>query len=723
MRRCLILILLVALAFLVSLAGHADAAVVSTVRGDTLLVNGDGGADEVVLRLEPTAPARLLVEAGNSTRSFDRNTFSRITLATGGGADDIRIDESDGVFTDAEAVTVDAGPGDDVVTGGRGAEVITTGDGTDLVLGGGGADRILLGAGDDTAIQGSEDDADVFEGQSGTDTLRILATGESEELTVQAFGARALISRDLGTAGADTVGIEQAEINAGGGPDLVDIGDLTGTELVRVDADLGVLDDASDQVTIAGSADRDAVRVSAAAEAVRISGLHSEVQLHHAGPAQDRLTVSGHEGDDEIRAVGAIGTRLELTLDGGDGLDSLTGGFATERLRGGPGADTLRGQQGVDTIDGEAGPDLVVWNPSIDGNDRVDGGTDEDALRVLGAGTDEFQVVPDGSGVQVRSANVQVAAEATEMIDVAAGLGQDTVTVRDLSGTAVDFVRVDIGAGDLRSDTVSVEGTAGPDKIRAVAGFDSHELIGLATRLFVVGAEPGDRLRIDGRDGDDTIDASAMAKDKFQPFLTGGAGKDVLVGSPGQDVVTGGPGVDVGLLRDGLDTFTWQVGDGNDIVEGGAGTDFLQMAGSDAAERFAVESLGSRTRLLRESDVVDLGDVERLDVLAGRGADTMEVNDLSGTDTDVVTWELAPTRGTTATDQAADSVTVDGTFGIDAISVTAAGQEVRVSGLAASVVLLRADPGLDRLTVDTKAGADLTSVSPIVHQRLVLSVI
>ena len=276
--------------------------------------------------------------------------------------------------------------------------------------------------------------------------------------------------------------------------------------------------------------------------------------------------------------------------------------------------------------------------------------------------------------------------------------------MRDLSGTAVDFVRVDIGAGDLRSDTVAVEGTAGPDKIRVLAGFDSHELIGLATRLFVVGAEQGDRLRIDGRDGDDTIDASAMAKDKFQPFLTGGAGKDVLVGSPGQDVVTGGPGVDVGLLRDGLDTFTWQVGDGNDIVEGGAGTDFLQMAGSDAAERFAVESLGGRTRLLRESDVVDLGDVERLDVLAGRGADTMEVNDLSGTDTDVVTWELAPTRGTTATDQAADSVTVDGTFGNDAISVAAAGQEVRVSGLAASVVLLRADPGLDRLAVDTKAG-------------------
>ena len=40
-----------------------------------------------------------------------------------------------------------------------------------------------------------------------------------------------------------------------------------------------------------------------------------------------------------------------------------------------------------------------------------------------------------------------------------------------------------------------------------------------------------------------------MSKDKLQPFLNGGAAKDVIAGSPGQDEVTGGPGDDVVFLR------------------------------------------------------------------------------------------------------------------------------------------------------------------------------
>ena len=52
--------------------------------------------------------------------------------------------------------------------------------------------------------------------------------------------------------------------------------------------------------------------------------------------------------------------------------------------------------------------------------------------------------------------------------------------------------------------------------------------------------DPGQKIVVDGGDGDDEIDASLMTKDKTQPFLFGGPGKDVIVGSPGQDVITGG---------------------------------------------------------------------------------------------------------------------------------------------------------------------------------------
>ncbi|HEX6024852.1 MAG TPA: hypothetical protein VFZ00_22870 [Solirubrobacter sp.] len=241
--------------------------------------------------------------------------------------------------------------------------------------------------------------------------------------------------------------------------------------------------------------------------------------------------------------------------------------------------------------------------------------------------------------------------------------------------------------------------------------------------MSVGGAEPGDRLEIDGGNGDDTIDASAMFKDKLQPFINGGAGKDILVGSPGQDVITGGFGDDVAFMREGLDTFNWSAGDGNDIVEGGAGTDFLRMHGSGANERIVVSPIGGRTIVSRDVTNIrmDTGDVERFDILPAAGADTLEVEDMSGTDTQVVTWELAPFRGTTATDGAPDKVLVKGTNGPDAIKASAAGHQVRVSGLPAAVEINRSDPALDSLHVDTKAANDLVSLEPAVHTLLKFS--
>ena len=724
MRRLLALFaILVPLMWVTGSPGTADAAVVTSVRGDTLTISGDGADDTVVLRLQAGAPDKLVVEAGTSTRSFDRASFTRISIRTAGGADNIRIDEADGAFSDTEAVTIESGAGKDAVTGGRGAEVISTGDDGDLVLANGGGDRLLLGTGDDTAIQASEDGADVIEGQSGTDTLRISGTSESEEFTVQASGGRALISRDVGSGRADTVGIEVAEVDAGGGPDLVDVGNLSGTALARVDADLGVADGARDTVFAAGSPVRDTIFVSASGDTARVTGLPGEVRVENASSTEDGLTVQGSGGNDEIRALGAVGTIVDLILEGNDGLDNITGGVAVEVLRGGPGPDTLRGFQGADTIEGGDGSDLVLWSPTIDGNDTVrsDAGED-DTLRIPGSSTaDAYEILRDGAQVRVRGAGSEVSLDAVETIDVGASAGADTITVRDLTGTPTEVVRVDMVTSVRETDTVAVEGTSGPETVRVTAGSGFHELTGLPVRMLLVGAGSEDRLEVDGRNGDDTIDASKMTKDQLQPFLRGGNGKDVLIGSPGQDEITGGPGVDVALLGGGLDTFTWLPGDGGDIVEGGAGTDFVVMSGTGANEHFRVSPIGGRTRLIRDSDVLDMGDVERLDVLPAGGADTMQVDDMSGTDTDVVQWNLATARSSVATDQAADALSVNGTFGNDTVDVAASGPEVRMTGLAATVVILRSDPNLDRLHLDTKPGTDVVTVAPAVHQRLIYS--
>ena len=180
-----ILIPLLAAVAAVALPATADAAVLPDITGDTLTVTGDGAADQITLRL--AAPNTVEV-AGFS---FSRDAFDRISIRSGGGDDTVRID---GAIT--EPTTIETGAGADVVTGGPGAEIISTGDGDDLVRTGGGDDLALLGAGDDTAIQGPGDAFDSLEGQTGSDTVRVVGTAESEEFTLQAVGTRARITRD-----------------------------------------------------------------------------------------------------------------------------------------------------------------------------------------------------------------------------------------------------------------------------------------------------------------------------------------------------------------------------------------------------------------------------------------------------------------------------------------------------------------------------------------------
>ena len=366
-----------------------------------------------------------------------------------------------------------------------------------------------------------------------------------------------------------------------------------------------------------------------------------------------------------------------------------------------------------------------MWNRLADGSDAVDGGADQDRLRVPSAsGDDKFDISPLLSHVRLKAElgveSVQSDLTGLEIIDLGAATGADTVTVNDLSGTDTTAVVADLGAADLKVDNVIVNGTPGADKIRAKVTSTGHDVTGLHAGVFLAGAEPGDRLTINGGDGEDEINAQQMSKDKLQPFLNGDAAKDFLIGSPGQDVINGGFGDDVAFLADGLDTFTWQAGDGSDIVEGGAGTDFLRMNGSGANERIQVSPLGGRTILTRDVAAIrmDTGDVERFDVMPAGGADTMVVDDMSGTDTEVVSWELAPVRGTTASDGAKDSVLVNGSNGSDAITVTAGGQQVRVAGLAAVVEVTRADKPLDTLHVDTRLGNDSIFVAPQVHNLM-----
>ena len=136
-------------------ADQAQASYKASVQAGTLRVTGDNASDALTLALRPAAPSILELDVGADgvpDLSFDRTLFSAIDVAAGGGDDVVRVDQRFGAFVD-EAITIDGGSGNDVVTGGDGN------------------DTAQLGSGNDRTVWNPGDDNDTIEGESGVDTV------------------------------------------------------------------------------------------------------------------------------------------------------------------------------------------------------------------------------------------------------------------------------------------------------------------------------------------------------------------------------------------------------------------------------------------------------------------------------------------------------------------------------------------------------------------------
>ena len=189
-------------------------------------------------------------------------------------------------------------------------------------------------------------------------------------------------------------------------------------------------------------------------------------------------------------------------------------------------------------------------------------------------------------------------------------------------------------------------------------------VIGLAAQLTIANFEAGDALVINGLAGNDTIDASSLKAGQVKLTLNGGDGDDLIVGSQGDDLVNGGRGNDTALLGAGNDTFVWNPGDGSDTVEGQAGTDTMLFNGANINENIDISANGGRVRFTRDvgNVTMDLNDVENIQFNALGGADTITVNDLTGTDVTQVNLDLGVNG---AGDGSADTVIINATNGDD----------------------------------------------------------
>src|SRR5262249_54793476 len=103
--------------------------------------------------------------------------------------------------------------------------------------------------------------------------------------------------------------------------------------------------------------------------------------------------------------------------------------------------------------------------------------------------------------------------------------------------------------------------------------------------------------------------------------------------------------------------------------------------------------------------------VEVVNFVALGGADSIVVNDLSGTDVKQVNLDLAATAGSGTGDNAADTVTVTGTAADDQIQVAGGTAGVAVTGLPAKVTIVGSEGANDQLIVNAGGGNDVVNAS------------
>ena len=475
-----------------------------------------------------------LGDDGSADFSFPRAAIESISVEARGGDDRVRIDDTNGAFTDTIPTTIGGGPGNDTITGGAGAEALNGGSGNDTIDGKGGNDVSDLGSGDDTFVWDPGDGSDSIEGGPGIDTMVFDGAAASETVDLSANGNRLRFFRSPANITMDTHGVEQVDFNALGGADTVTVNDLTRTDVKSVNVDLaGTLggttgDGQADRVVVNGTNRNDAVNVAGDSSGVTVSGLKTQVAIQHQEPT-DQLFVGALGGNDAISATGLASGAMSEFLDGGDGNDTIAGGPGAETLLGGNGNDTIDGNGGNDRAALGAGDDTFVWDPG-DGSDTIEGEDGTDTMVFNGAAAaDSVDLSANGDRLRFfrNPGNVTMDSAGVERVLFNALGGADAVTVNDLTGTDVKSVDLDLAGtlggttGDGQTDRVVVNGTNGDDALAVAGAAGDVSVSGLAATVELLHAEAADQLDVETLGGNDTVASGGLAAGTLQLFVDG----------------------------------------------------------------------------------------------------------------------------------------------------------------------------------------------------------
>ena len=459
----------------------------------------------------------LIIEYGDGDRITVKNEF----VSNYYGIEYIEF--ADGTVIDVDGIKREASTyigtdGDDVLNGYISTskydinEYFYGGDGNDTINANTGDDTIFGGNGDDTVNAGAGND--IINGGKGNDYLK----GEAgDDIYVFNIGD------------GDDIVEEYESNNYGAQNDRIVFGEgITADSITmnRVGYDLIIEYGDGDRITVKNEFSNNYYGIEyiefADGTVIDIEGIKREAS-----------TYIGTDGDDVL-----------------NGYISSSKYDINEYFYGGDGNDTINANTGDDTIFGGNGDDTIKAG---EGNDIINGGKGNDYLK--GEGGDDVYVfnIGDGDDIVEEYESNNYGAQ-NDRIVFGEGITADSIT---MNRVGYDLI-IEYGDGDRI--TVKNEFSNNYYGIEYIEFADG-------TVIDVDGIKKEASTYI-GTDGDDVLKGyNSTNKYDINEYFYGGNGDDTVNAGKGNDIINGGKGNDYLKGEDGDDTYVFNIGDGDDIVE------------------------------------------------------------------------------------------------------------------------------------------------------------
>ncbi|MXQ11137.1 peroxidase family protein [Microvirga makkahensis] len=333
--------------------------------------------------------------------------------------------------------------------------------------------------------------ADNLMGSAGNDTLD--GGGGADELD--------------GGAGDDILlgGLAVDHLTGGEGNDTLDGGDalLDVAHFTGAAADYAFGNNGTD-LTVADTVGTDGVDTLRGIERLDFNGVTYAVRLGTAA------------GDAPLNGTNDINT-VTLGRDaifGFGGDDVINAGSGDDIVAAGDGADVINGGIGSDVINAGAGADTINQAAAHAGRDLIDGGDGEDTYVLNGSAESETFTIYTRAAAFAAITGLTLAAS-TEIV-----IARNGVVIAELDN--IEEIRVSTFA--VTTPGGQNGGTAGTDTIQVVGDFNGTSL-------------NFNTITIDGNEGNDTVDITALSSAHRIVFRSNG-GNDTVIGTlRPQDVI------------------------------------------------------------------------------------------------------------------------------------------------------------------------------------------